>query len=245
MKDLQTIVNALRSQLRDTEEKCHRLEAEKTALTASSPLYDKSMAEELIDLRDKLTLSETSYSCLLTENQNMKQEISALQVEIDEMQDQFREEEAEEFREMQKELEIAAKNCRILQYKLRKSEKRNETAESDRQHFEDRLRELEEKTSSTEEERRVIRELEEELMVAKEVSVRLHDELEASEDRRARTEEEYEIVQRELDDAVAEKHRLQADLAKLKGKVSKISTEIVLPLEKHKPIQPLENNNND
>ena len=49
------------------------------------------------------------------------------------MHDQFRDDEAAEFRELQKELEATAKNCRILQFKLRKVERRNEQAEADRQ----------------------------------------------------------------------------------------------------------------
>ncbi len=51
---------------------------------------------------------------------------------MEEMHDQFRDDEAVEFRELQKELEATAKNCRILQFKLRKVERRCETAEMDR-----------------------------------------------------------------------------------------------------------------
>ena len=66
---------------------------------------------------------------------------------MDEITDQFRTEDAEEFKQIQAELEVAgrrsdltacmtfgspllpAKNCRILQFKLRKAEKRNENVE--------------------------------------------------------------------------------------------------------------------
>ncbi len=48
------------------------------------------------------------------------------------MHDQFRDDEAIEFRELQKELEATAKNCRILQFKLRKVERRYEQAEGER-----------------------------------------------------------------------------------------------------------------
>jgi hypothetical protein len=69
---------------------------------------------------------------------------------MDEITDQFRTEDAEEFKQLQAELEIAgwfnlnpqicktsilfslAKNCRILQFKLRKSEKRNENTEAEK-----------------------------------------------------------------------------------------------------------------
>uniref|UniRef100_X2B3W9 Uncharacterized protein n=1 Tax=Capitella teleta TaxID=283909 RepID=X2B3W9_CAPTE len=55
----------------------------------------------------------------------MRQEVQDCHLEMDEMHDQFREDEAIEFREMQKDLEATAKNCRILQFKLRKMERRN------------------------------------------------------------------------------------------------------------------------
>ncbi len=67
---------------------------------------------------------------------------------MDEITDQFRTEDAEEFKQLQAELEIAglfhfnlfkifliffiAKNCRILQFKLRKAEKRNENMEAEK-----------------------------------------------------------------------------------------------------------------
>jgi hypothetical protein len=67
---------------------------------------------------------------------------------MDEITDQFRTEDAEEFKQLQAELEVAgsfnfsfskynrfgflAKNCRILQFKLRKAEKRNENMENEK-----------------------------------------------------------------------------------------------------------------
>ena len=69
---------------------------------------------------------------------------------MDEITDQFRTEDAEEFKQIQAELEVAgrelvaqilfhrpeslvsAKNCRILQFKLRKAEKRNENVEAEK-----------------------------------------------------------------------------------------------------------------
>jgi uncharacterized protein with von Willebrand factor type A (vWA) domain len=53
-----------------------------------------------------------------------------LEEEIDEMQDNFREEQADEYTSLKKELEQTAKNCRILQFKLRKSERKAESLEA-------------------------------------------------------------------------------------------------------------------
>ncbi len=59
-------------------------------------------------------------------------ELQDIRHEMEELQDQFRLDDADEFRQLQAELEIAAKNCRILQFKLRKLEKRNESLESEK-----------------------------------------------------------------------------------------------------------------
>lgn len=55
-------------------------------------------------------------------------------------QDQYREEEIEEFRELQRELEQNAKNCRILQFKLRKSERTREEMDAKKQHLEAKVK---------------------------------------------------------------------------------------------------------
>lgn len=63
---------------------------------------------------------------------DLRQEILDLKVEMEEMYDSFRDQEAEEFRDLQRELEMTAKNCRVLQFKLRKAERRSEQVEIDR-----------------------------------------------------------------------------------------------------------------
>jgi hypothetical protein len=126
------------------------------------------------------------------------------------MQDQYREEEIEEFRELQRELEQNAKNCRVLQFKLRKSERQREQVLAEKEVLamkldekraekvenEDDVEEVEsddalsvsngaasESAASVHTSGR-LREVESELRIAKEVSVRLHNELETAEDKR-------------------------------------------------------------
>lgn len=41
-------------------------------------------------------------------------------------QDQYREDDVDEFRELRRDLEQTAKNCRVLQFKLRKTERQKE-----------------------------------------------------------------------------------------------------------------------
>uniref|UniRef100_A0A915EHD9 Uncharacterized protein n=1 Tax=Ditylenchus dipsaci TaxID=166011 RepID=A0A915EHD9_9BILA len=142
---------------------------------------------------------------LTVENEALKCDIQDLQQELEEMQDQYREEEIDEFRELQRELELNAKNCRILQFKLRKSERQRDQLQTEKNHIASKLISLQSGTEAsavnsngsvdcsltetmknnalkaTKDLR--IRELESELRVAKEVSVRLHNELEVAEDK--------------------------------------------------------------
>jgi hypothetical protein len=60
-------------------------------------------------------------TCGLSPPQN---EIDELRTEMDEMRDTFFEEDACQLQEMRHELERANKNCRILQYRLRKAERK-------------------------------------------------------------------------------------------------------------------------
>lgn len=66
------------------------------------------------------------------ENDTLHEELQDIRHEMEELQDQFRLDDADEFRQLQAELEIAAKNCRILQFKLRKLEKKNESLETEK-----------------------------------------------------------------------------------------------------------------
>ncbi len=82
--------------------------------------------------RQKLAHSEIQNKSLRVENLTLHEELQDIRREMEELQDQFRLDDADEFRQLQAELEIAAKNCRILQFKLRKLEKRNENLENDK-----------------------------------------------------------------------------------------------------------------
>jgi predicted RNase H-like nuclease (RuvC/YqgF family) len=82
--------------------------------------------------RQQLKEVTHSYNKLKIENQALVNEIDSIKREMEELQDQFRLDDADEFRQLQAELEIATKNCRIFQFKLRKLEKRNDTLEADK-----------------------------------------------------------------------------------------------------------------
>lgn len=54
----------------------------------------------------------------------LQAEIEEMRSEMDEMRDTFYEEDACQLQDMRKELERANKNCRILQYRLKKAERK-------------------------------------------------------------------------------------------------------------------------
>ncbi|XP_078069681.1 microtubule cross-linking factor 3 [Mustelus asterias] len=146
---------------------------------------EKSLQEEVEKLR--------------SENLGLKAEIEEMRNEMDEMRDSFYEEDACQLQDLRRELERANKNCRILQYRLRKTERKRmrfaQTGEMDNE---------------------LLRSLEQDLKVAKDVSVRLHHELENVEEKRTKTEEENETLRQQLIEAEITKQALQNELDKIK-----------------------------
>ncbi|XP_066558287.1 microtubule cross-linking factor 3 isoform X3 [Amia ocellicauda] len=136
---------------------------------------------------------------LSEENEELKIEIEEMRTEMDEMRDTFYEEDACQLQDMRRELERANKNCRILQYRLRKAERKRlrfaQTGEIDGD---------------------LLRSLEQDLKVAKDVSVRLHHELENVEEKRTKTEEENEKLRQQLIEVEVTKQALQNELEKAK-----------------------------
>jgi len=217
-------LNLLISEL---EEKQSHLEAENSRLIDRLKLPESERAsissseKHITSLQRKIQEASDMCQQLEDDNANLKQEIKDLNVEMEEMHDQFREDEAAEFREIQKDLEATAKNCRILQFKLRKSERRNEQVEADRMQYEEKIRLLESRFESSNDKQH-INDLQEELKMAKEVSVRLHDELEMVEERRIKYEEELRRSQDYLSESEASRLLLQQELEEVQNEVSPI-----------------------
>uniref|UniRef100_A0A3Q1KGV1 SOGA coiled-coil domain-containing protein n=1 Tax=Anabas testudineus TaxID=64144 RepID=A0A3Q1KGV1_ANATE len=150
-----------------------------------APQPDQRQQEEIERLED--------------ENEDLKNEIEEMRAEMDEMRDTFYEEDACQLQDMRRELERANKNCRILQYRLKKAERK-------------RLRFSE----SGQVDGELLRSLEQDLKVAKDVSVRLHHELENVEEKRTKTEEENEKLRQQLIEVEVTKQALQNELEKAK-----------------------------
>uniref|UniRef100_A0A8B9M196 SOGA coiled-coil domain-containing protein n=1 Tax=Accipiter nisus TaxID=211598 RepID=A0A8B9M196_9AVES len=156
-------------------------------------------------------------------------EIDELRTEMDEMRDSFFEEDACQLQEMRHELERANKNCRILQYRLRKAERKRlryaQTGEIDGE---------------------LLRSMEQDLKVAKDVSVRLHHELENVEEKRTVTEDENEKLRQQLIEVEIAKQALQNELEKMKEQSLKRRGSKDLPKSEKKSQQtPTEEDNED
>ncbi|KAK5974831.1 hypothetical protein GCK32_004553 [Trichostrongylus colubriformis] len=192
----QTLVEMLEERLNEAENSIQDYRDENTVLKCElRDLQEATYANSDAKLKEKLANTEALCDELMEENECLKTEVRELQREIEEMQDQYREEEIEEFRELQRELEQNAKNCRVLQFKLRKAERLKEQSDSEKLQLQSRLNDL--LSSSSEgvaatwrSDSARVRELESELRIAKEVSVRLHAELEQTEEKRYKLEDE-------------------------------------------------------
>ncbi|XP_044224688.1 microtubule cross-linking factor 1 isoform X2 [Thunnus albacares] len=136
---------------------------------------------------------------LRSENDYLKDEVDELRAEMEEMRDSYLEEEVYQLQELRRELDRSNKNCRILQYRLRKAEQKSlRVAQTG--HVDGEL----------------LRSLEQDLKVAKDVSVRLHNELESVEDKRSRAEDENELLRQKIIEVEISKQALHNELERTK-----------------------------
>lgn len=128
---LQFKVNELSRQLEDLKyEKLH-LTTKIGDLEKSLSIKASKTAED--ELRKKLQAAEQLCEELMDENNEIKKELRGMEEEMDEIQDNFREDQANEYSTLKKDLEVTTKNCRILSFKLKKSERKIEQLEGEKQ----------------------------------------------------------------------------------------------------------------
>ncbi|MBN3281558.1 MTCL1 factor, partial [Polyodon spathula] len=168
----------------------------------SEPLSDEqrqaqassSDAEELIEEELQREIED-----LRSENDYLKDEVDELRAEMEEMRDSYLEEDVYQLQELRRELDRANKNCRILQYRLRKAEQKSLKVAQ---------------TGLVDGE--LVRSLEQDLKVAKDVSVRLHHELESVEEKRTKAEDENELLRQKLIEVEISKQALHNELDRVK-----------------------------
>jgi len=145
-------------------------------------------------------------------------QVRDLQLAMAELQDQFRDDETVELRDLQRELEATAKACRIAQFKLRKAERRCDQLEQDRLQAEEKVRSLENCLQGSDDKRR-LRLLEDDLRKAKEAAVRLHDDVERAEERRQRHQDDLDRVKNLLNESENRRLILQNQLDNAQSEV--------------------------
>ncbi|XP_063395134.1 myosin-11 isoform X5 [Cydia fagiglandana] len=175
---LQTKVNELTTQNEDLkDEKKHlSLKIKEIECELESRPSGESLTRQVEQLRAKLLAAETLCEELMDENEDMKKELRDLEEEIEEMQDNFREDQADEYSSLRRELEQTIKNCRVLSFKLKKTERKAEQLEQEKLDQEKKLLEIVGGQGGLDRVHR-IKELEVELARSNEVALRLQREL--------------------------------------------------------------------
>ncbi|XP_068118177.1 microtubule cross-linking factor 2 isoform X2 [Hyperolius riggenbachi] len=166
-------------------------------LQLSTSMAFSDLTEDLLDGATEGLMREMDE--LRSENDYLKDEIEELRSEMLEMRDVYMEEDVYQLQELRQQLEQVHKTCRILQYRLKKAERRGlrvaQTGQVDGE---------------------LISAMEQDVKVAKDVSVRLHNELEAVEKKRVKVEEENEELRQRLIETDLAKQVLQNEMDKLK-----------------------------
>ncbi|KAG1930566.1 microtubule cross-linking factor 1 isoform X1 [Pimephales promelas] len=153
--------------------------------TGGKEMAPEEMLREIEDLR--------------SENDYLKDEVDELRAEMEEIRDSYLEEEVYQLQDIRRELDRSNKNCRILQYRLRKAEQKSlRVAQTG--HVDGEL----------------LRGMEQDLKVAKDVSVRLHNELETVEDKRTRAEDENELLRQKIIEVEISRQAMQNELERAK-----------------------------
>ncbi|XP_029974311.1 protein SOGA1 [Salarias fasciatus] len=162
---------------------------------ASTSLAFSDLTEEFMDGMQEEFVREIEE--LRSENDYLKDEMEELRSEMLEMRDMYMEDDVYQLQELRQQLEQANKTCRILQYRLRKAERRSlrvaQTGQVDGE---------------------LIRTLEQDVKVAKDVSIRLHSQLDSVEKKRSRLEQENEELRVRLQDLEVAKQVLQQEIDK-------------------------------
>ncbi|KAM4562998.1 uncharacterized protein PAE49_011258 [Odontesthes bonariensis] len=157
---------------------------------SAGPFMDFMMGETTEDLVREV-------EDLRSENEYLKDEVDELRCEMLEMRDMFQEEEVYQLQELRLQLEQANKTCRILQYRLRKAERRSirvaQTGQVDGE---------------------LVRSLEHDIKVAKSVSLRLYTELEEVQKKNSQLEWENEALREKTQQLDVAKQVLQTEVEK-------------------------------
>lgn len=192
MHELETINEELKD-----DNKCLKLEVDELQQELEKRESEEQLKKDSEDLRVKLQQAENLCEELMEENEEIKKEVQDLEEQLEELQDTYREDQQSEYHDLRKELESTSKNCRVLQFKLRKAERRVEQLELEKGQSDEKLAELQKTTQITADKTRM-KVLEDELHVANELSVKLATELEVLKDAKTKLEMDNNALKKQL-----------------------------------------------
>ncbi|XP_054742025.1 myosin-9 isoform X1 [Anastrepha obliqua] len=124
---------ALQQKVNEMKEQLEKVNEEKRRLNIRMKDIENNPKSNEYELKRKLHAAEQLCEELMEDNQEAKKEILNLQAEMDELQDTYRDDEVKAKTNLQKDLEKMTKNCRILNFKLKKYERKVEIMEQEKQ----------------------------------------------------------------------------------------------------------------
>lgn len=190
----------LKQKVDELEQSIRQLKSEKKSLDEKPKSNMKQTAgtdkREMEELRTKLAQSEKLVSQLTHENEDIKKDVKELEVEFQELHDNFREDQSSEFRVIKRELEATSKNCRVLQFKMKKADRTIQQLENEKVELQKSVNDLM-KTAQIDVDKKKMKDLENELSIAKEVSLKLHAEIEKLKEERMLAMEQLQESQRQ------------------------------------------------
>ena len=134
------IIEGLTLETEELRKKCQVMEEELV-----TPVVE-DLSQKLEQVEEKLEETETYCYQVVEENVELKSGIEALESEISEVQDTFRDKDAKEFKKVKWELENLSKTCRNLQIKLGKAQAKASRLRQEKEEIEDEQREQREQT---------------------------------------------------------------------------------------------------
>lgn len=143
--DLMTVIEALRREAASWEEKYQELKQRRSSQSEEAKdfleeLKSRDANDVVGELQFRLRETEINLVDAREEIEELKEEIDDLKLELEEASDRVREGDLEEFRDLKHDLDQVTKECRILQYRLRKSDRKLEQVEQDKAELEAKLR---------------------------------------------------------------------------------------------------------
>ena len=217
--EMKESIDNLKSQLNKTElDSLSKSLEQKLVNTTEELERAKEQIKELSSYSEALRESEERCEELEELNNQYLDEIEELKLVMNEMRDQFHDDEVHETIILQQRLDDMARSLRIIHFRLKKADAKIQETEQDKATLLEEIKLLQGGTFTDEEIRRM-QSLEGDLQSAKEISVELHNQLQRSEQRREKLEQESNQLRDEIKAGDLENERLRNNILHLRDQV--------------------------